>query len=138
MHINSVCDLCIITIKATNQVKILLLLLKEKGNLNKQIFGNKYLQNDYIFKWDKGKPYKPDYISRTFNNILKKCNLPIIRFQDLRHSCASLLVAQGFTIKDIQEWLGHADIQTTANIYAPLDIERKSNIMHTMTDILTL
>ena len=77
--------------------------------------------------------YSPDYISRKFGQILEKYELPKIRFHDLRHSCASLLVAKGFQLKDIQEWLGHADIQTTANIYAHLDVERKNKIADSLS-----
>lgn len=119
-----------------NEVKSILLSLKATENENRALFGNQYNDNDYIFKWDNGNPYKPDYISRSFKKLLTKYDLPIIRFHDLRHSCASLLIAKGFTLKDIQEWLGHSDIQTTANIYSHLDIERKSNIMHSMTNTL--
>ena len=98
------------------------------------MFGSEYINNDYIFKRDNGKTYSPDYISRGFSKILLTNNLPHIRFHDLRHSCASLLVANGFNLKDIQEWLGHADIQTTANIYAHLDSERKKNISQTIAN----
>ena len=48
-----------------------------------------------------------------------------IRFHDLRHSCASLLYANGVALKDIQEWLGHSDIGTTSNIYTHLDYSNK-------------
>jgi len=44
------------------------------------------------------------------------------------HSCASLLISQGFGLKDVQEWLGHADITLTANTYAHLDSTRKQSI----------
>lgn len=98
------------------------------------MFGKEYVNNDYIFKWDNGKTYSPDYISKKFSQLLKKNGLRHIRFHDLRHSCASLLVANGFTLKDIQEWLGHADIQTTANIYSHLDVERKKNIAFSLSE----
>lgn len=111
--------------------------LKKKENDNRRLFGAEYIENDYIFKWDNGKPYSPDYISRKFSKLLEQNKLPHIRFHDLRHSCASLLVANGFNIKDIQEWLGHADIQTTANIYAHLDNERKKNIALSMSSSFT-
>ena len=58
---------------------------------------------------------------------------PHIRFHELRHSCASILIAMGWTLKDVQEWLGHSDIQMTANIYFHLDISRKVNIAASLT-----
>ena len=48
-----------------------------------------------------------------------------IRYHDLRHSCASLLLANGVPMKQIQEWLGHSDFSTTANVYAHLDYNSK-------------
>ena len=48
-----------------------------------------------------------------------------IRYHDLRHSCASLLLANGVPMKQIQEWLGHSAFSTTANIYAHLDYSSK-------------
>ena len=49
----------------------------------------------------------------------------ILRYHDLRHSCASLLLANGVPMKQIQEWLGHSDFSTTANVYAHLDYNSK-------------
>ena len=99
---------------------------------NKKRFGNQYHNTDYVFKWEDGQSFMPDYITRKFKKLLKKCKLPDIRFHDLRHSCASLLVSQGFQLKDVQEWLGHADISTTANIYAHLFDDRKIDILNSM------
>ena len=48
-----------------------------------------------------------------------------IRFHDLRHSCASLLYANGVSLKEIQEWLDNSDIVTTSNIYTHLDYSSK-------------
>lgn len=117
----------------SKDVKDILLDLKARERNNRKLFGNGYIENDYIFKWDNGKTYTPDYITKKFRLLLEQNGLRHIRFHDLRHSCASLLVANGFALKDIQEWLGHADIQTTANIYAHLDIERKNKIANAMS-----
>ena len=97
-------------------------------------FGDCYIENDYIFKWENGVPYNPDYITSKFSKILKHNDLPHIRFHDLRHSCASFLLTKGFSLKDIQDWLGHADFSTTANFYAHLDIGRKKSIAQSMSN----
>lgn len=55
----------------------------------------------------------------------KNKTITIKRFHDLRHSCASLLLARNIPMKAIQEWLGHSDFSTTVNVYAHLDINSK-------------
>jgi len=65
-------------------------------------------------------------------------SLPRIRFHNLRHNCASLLIAQGFGLKDVQEWLGHADITMTANVYAHLDMKRKQSIADSLAGSLSI
>ncbi len=99
--------------------------LKASQNQMKLLLGAEYEDNDYICKWDNGKPLKPNYISQRFRKVLESCGFPLIRFHDLRHSSASLLLSLGFSLKDIQEWLGHADIATTSNIYAHLQYKQK-------------
>lgn len=122
----------------TEQVKNLLISLKEQEEENRKLFGKEYNENDYIFKWADGRMYRPDYVTRKFSKLLELYELPHIRFHDLRHSCASLLIANGFTLKDIQEWLGHSDIRITANVYAHLDTERKKDIASSMSDKFNL
>ena len=63
--------------------------------------------------------------SELLNHKIKKAGLKHIRFHDLRHSCASLMINQGVPLRQIQEWLGHSDIGTTSNIYAHLDSSAK-------------
>ena len=59
---------------------------------------------------------KPEYVSSTFASFLEANGLRRIRFHDLRHSCASLMLSSGVPMKQIQEWLGHSDISTTSKI----------------------
>ena len=98
------------------EIRALFLDLRAQSEENSKLFGNNYVQNDYIFRWADGRPFAPDFVTQKFNKLLKQNNLPHIRFRDLRHSCASNLLAMGFNLKDISEWLGHSDIQITANI----------------------
>ena len=95
---------------------------------NRLAFGSEYHENDYVFKWPDGHTFSPDYLTHRFADLLKLHDLPHIRFHDLRHSCASMLIAMNWSLKDVQEWLGHSDIQMTANIYSHLDTARKANI----------
>jgi integrase len=70
--------------------------------------------------------------------IVEMHGLPRMRFHDLRHSCASLLLANGVPLKQIQEWLGHSDFSTTANIYAHLDYRSKLSSAKAMVEGISL
>lgn len=94
-----------------------------------------YIDTDYICKWDNGAPFDPNYITRKFRKILEQKNLPKIRFHDLRHSSASLLINMGFTLKEVQEWLGHADISST-EIYAHLLYKDKEQMAERINQAL--
>ena len=60
--------------------------------------------------------------------------MPRIRFHDLRHSSGRYLKYLGFDLKDIQVWLRHKDIQTTANIYLIYDMDSKNEIANKLND----
>jgi integrase len=120
----------------SEEAKEIFLHAKLEENQNRQLCGSAYQQNDFVFKWPDGRPFSPDYVSSHFAILLKKYNLPHIRFHELRHSCASLLLNSGFTLKDVQEYMGHADIQMTANIYGHLDTQRKQLLTDKMASCL--
>lgn len=88
----------------------------------------KAFRKQYSREWEncicvnpKGEIITPSYVTTHFKKFLDKHNLRIIRFHDLRHSCASLMVGQGMSMKQVQIWLGHSTFSTTADIYAHLD-----------------
>ena len=105
----------------------LLRTLKTKQEQNRRLCGGMYCKKDaeYIYVNDIGELVKPGYITQNFPATLEKNDMRRIRFHDLRHSCASLLYANGVSLKEIQEWLGHSDISTTSNIYTHLDFNSK-------------
>lgn len=104
-----------------------LLAVKAQQERNQKLCGRSYNREflEYICVDDIGDRFKPNYITSQFPKLLERNGFRKIRFHDLRHSCASLLLASGVPMKHIQEWLGHSDFSTTANIYAHLDYSSK-------------
>ena len=128
------------TMPLVGQFKERLMALKEQQEVNKRVCGNcyDYKYDGYVFVDEMGKLFEPNWVTETFGRLLKKYGLRQIRFHDLRHSCASLMLANGVPMKQIQEWLGHSDIGTTANIYAHLDYNSKIVSANTLDDVLKI
>lgn len=101
--------------------------LRKKQEEYMDLCGNSYCEDylDYVYVNAIGQRIKPGYLTQAFPEFLEKHGMRRIRFHDLRHSCATLLYANGVALKDIQEWLGHSDIGTTSNIYTHLDYNSK-------------
>ncbi len=101
--------------------------LKAEQQENRRLCGRSYCRDylGYICVDAMGGLIKPNYVTASFGLLLKRNGLRQIRFHDLRHSCASMMLANGVAMKQIQEWLGHSDFSTTANIYAHLDYNSK-------------
>ena len=117
-----------------------LLVLREQQKENRRVCGNCYSKkyDGYVFVDAMGNIFNPRSVTANFSKLLEQNGLRHIRFHDLRHSCASLLLANDVPLKQIQEWLGHSDIGTTANIYSHLDYKSKITSANVMDNILTL
>lgn len=113
--------------------------VKEAQELNKKICGNcyNYDYDGFVFVDEMGYRMRLDYLTSEFPKFLKRHGLKRMRFHDLRHSCASLLLANGVPMKQIQEWLGHSDFSTTANVYAHLDYNSKLSSADAMVNGLS-
>ena len=111
--------------------------VKEAQELNKQICGNCYNHeyDGFVFVDELGERMRSNYLTSAFPKFLENHGLRRMRFHDLRHSCASLLLSNGISMKQIQIWLGHSTFSTTADIYAHLDYsaqEASANAMNGM------
>lgn len=109
-----------------DDVKQILLREREKKIEQKAHFGKAYIESDYVFTWEDGSLFRPDYVTRGFQRVLKRNGFPVMRFHDLRHSTASILYDKGWDIKDIQSWLRHSSIDVTSDIYTHISEDRKA------------
>ena len=101
-----------------------------------KLMGACNINSGYVCTKEDGTPINPDFVSHHFQRILQTSTLPRVRFHDLRHSAATLLRSGGCDLKDIQAWLGHSDIQTTANIYTHQEDKRLVGMAEMMSDTI--
>ena len=126
------------TLPLVPEYRRLLLQMKKHQEEYRELCGNCYHESDYIYVNDLGEPIRPNYVSQHFKLVLKNNNLREITFHELRHTCASLLLKSGISMKDIQAWLGHSNYNTTANIYAHLESSSKEITGNAMQDNFTI
>ena len=105
-------------------------ILKEEQKRRKQKMGNYYSSDfdGFVCVDQLGVLHRPNYVTQSFKKVLRSNNLPDIRFHDLRHSCATMLLSLGFNMKAVQEQLGHTQYATTANTYAHVYDKTKHEI----------
>ena len=110
--------------------------IKEEQDRNKKFFGNEYKNTEgYLFTWEDGHSYNPDYISKLFGKATKAYGRPEITLHKLRHSCASMLIEKGWDPKKLQYWLGHEDISVTLNIYSHFNKQRLNTCSADLNEI---
>lgn len=115
-------------------VEKLILAEKEKQEMYRRLFRKSYCRDylEYICVDQCGRLLRPNYVTEHFSWLIQKYGLKKIRFHDLRHTCASLLLSNGISMKQIQIWLGHSTFSTTADIYAHLDFSAQKQSAATM------
>lgn len=110
----------------------------EKKEKNKEFYGNTYVKSDFLFTWEDGKLFAPDYVYHHFKKLVTAFGRPKFTFHNLRHTTASILYERGWQAKDIQEWLGHADYYTTMNIYTHIARSHKEEKAESLNGMLIL
>lgn len=115
-----------------------LLAERERQARNKKAFGKAYnkSRNTCVCVDGLGDVLNPNALTCHWPHFLEKHGLRKIRFHDLRHTCASLLVGAGVSMKQVQLWLGHSTFSTTADIYAHLDYKAMEAPAQTVAGIL--
>ncbi len=128
------------TLPLIKEVAIALQRLKIHQEEQRQLCRDSYVHeyDDYVCVNEIGRLLSPNHISTKFGELLKENGLKHIRYHDLRHSCASLLIANGVPMKAIQEWLGHANYRTTADVYSHLDFRSKEHSAEIISQVLAV
>ena len=117
-------------------------LLKQKKMQNQ--YFSRVLRKEYNHEYDDfictdnfGNLITPNFVTDHFRNMIKKHKLKNLRFHDLRHSCASLLLANGIPMKAIQEWLGHSTFNVTADFYSHLEFQSKIDSAEAIANVFS-
>lgn len=89
----------------------------------KEMYNNKWVESDFVFKDEYGNYFKPERLSRQWQRFLKKHDdLKYIRLHDLRHTCATFLLSNNVPVATVSKKLGHSNIYTTLDVYThPVD-----------------
>ncbi|HVD00377.1 MAG TPA: site-specific integrase [Candidatus Dormibacteraeota bacterium] len=91
---------------------------QQQQRKDRLLAGARWKESRFIFTTTVGTPLEGPSVTRHFQQLLKQAGLPRLRFHDLRHSCASLLLAQGVAPRVVMETLGHSQISLTMNTYS--------------------
>lgn len=99
--------------------------------------GDDWVDSGLVFTTRTGTPIEPSNLRRSFDKEIATANVRRIRFHDMRHTCASLLLAQGEQMRTVMEILGHANMAITSDIYshvAPTTLRNASDAMNAALD----
>jgi integrase len=102
-----------------------------------EALGDAYEDQGLIFPGERGQPMRPWTLTRKLERILARAGLPRIRFHDLRHTCATLLLVKGVHPKFVQELLGHATISITLDRYSHVIPAMGDQTKKAMEDVLS-
>jgi integrase len=103
-------DLCDRTIEVLKE-------WRERQDEERDLLGDEYEDNDFVFASQDGSWVNPDFFSQCFDRLLTKSPLPRIRLHDLRHTHATILLKAGVPVKVVSERLGHANAAFTITVY---------------------
>ena len=91
---------------------------KKRQDAERQALGEAWRDHGLVFASSIGTPVEPRNVNRRWDELRRRAGLDWLRLHDLRHGCATLLLAKGVPDRVIMEVLGHAEIGVTMNTYA--------------------
>jgi integrase len=109
---------------------------KERQDAEREKAGEAWKEHGLVFTKVNGTPMEGSTLTRQFGKLCENAGIRRIRFHDLRHSCATLLLEQGVELVTIKELLGHSQIHTTADIYAHVRPRLQRDAIEAMGDAL--
>jgi len=95
--------------------------------------GEKWKEHGFVFTARHGQPLEGTVLNREVKKLMGKAGLPALHFHALRHSCATLLLAQGVAPRVVMEVLGHSDVRLTLNTYSHV-VEQLQDVAAIKTD----
>jgi integrase len=98
--------------------------------------GKDWQESGFVFTTTIGTPLDARNVVRNYHETLTGAGIPLRRFHDLRHGCATLLLAQGVPLKTVSDILGHSQISITADIYAHVVPEMRRDAFGVMERLL--
>ena len=110
---------------------------KRKQKMNAELLKSAYEDDDdFVCRYENGRRFRCDYLSRHFEWILKNLNLTGYSFHCLRHTVGSLMINSGTVgVTAVRDYLGHSDVRTT-NLYLHADAEEKKKALNVFSDII--
>ncbi len=109
---------------------------QERQREERQAAATGWRDNGLAFATPTGRRLNPANLARRFSQLLHRVQLRTIRFHDLRHSTATLLLEQGVDLVVIKELLGHAHIGVTAGVYAHVQLRLQRDAIDTLSAAL--
>ena len=109
---------------------------RTRQRMERLVAGSRWHDTGHVFTTTVGTPIEAARVTRAFHAALIRADLPPSRFHDLRHAAATYLLAQGFTLEDVKNLLGHSSITLTSNTYGHVLERRQEQVAAGMDAVL--
>ena len=109
---------------------------RTRQRMERLVAGSRWVDSGHVFTTTIGTPLHAATVTRAFQAALDRASLPRSRFHDLRHAAATFLLAQGMTLEDVKQLLGHSSITLTSNTYGHVLEQRQRQVARAMDAVL--